>query len=160
MAVLLLLSSGWLARGALFKQHSLTQQQQTTLDQAHLQMLANESGANPLPAHAQPALNPSEWPARAEVDAVVELAGLTAQAQGVTLRSLTVSHQAASTQAWGQVTLDASTSGSYAALKAWQDGMQQAFPLLAVRSLRLQAAPAGGMGGLEAQWTWVLHVRD
>jgi hypothetical protein len=160
MVALLLLSSGWLARGALIKQHSMTLQQQTALDQARLPMTATGSGANPLPAHAQPALNPSEWPTRAEVDAVVQLAGETAQAQGVTLRSLTVSHQAASTQAWGQVTLDASTSGSYAALKTWQDGMQQAFPSLAVRSLRLQAAPAGGEGGLDAQSTWVLHVRD
>jgi hypothetical protein len=102
---------------------------------------------------------PNTWPARADVDHVVQLAGKSALELNVSLRSINVSTRSASVQSWGSVSLDVSGSGSYSALKAWQSGMQKAFPALAVQTLRIQAPP-NGAGLVEAQWTWVLHVRD
>lgn len=98
---------------------------------------------------------------RTEVDAVVRAASESAKSQAMTLRTLSVSHQPASVNVWGKVTLEASASGTYAALKVWQSGLQAVFPSLAVQTLRLQSASAAPTpGGLEAQWTWVMHVRD
>lgn len=96
---------------------------------------------------------------RKAVNEVVQQASQTALSQGITIRSLSVSHQIASPAVWGKVTLDVSTTGTYSALKAWQSTLSQRFPALAVQSLRMQAAAAPS-GGLDAQWVWVLHVRD
>lgn len=93
------------------------------------------------------------------MDAVVQQASQEAVRWGLVVRSLSVSHQASTPPAWGKVTLEVSTVGTYVASKAWQSGLMQAFPSLAVQNLRLQSAP-GSPGSLDAQWTWVLHVRD
>lgn len=105
---------------------------------------------------AQPAL---EWPLRQSVDEVIQQASQSAVRLRVNIRSLSVSHQPASSAAWGRVSLQVSAGGSYAALKGWQADVSQRFPTLAVQNLRVQAS-AGSTAGLESQWTWVLYVRD
>lgn len=96
---------------------------------------------------------------RQTVDEVVEQLSAAGLKQGLSIRSLAISHQAATPSSWGKVMLDISTTGSYAASKAWQAALMQSFPTLAVQNLRLQVSP-GSTNGLDAQWTWVLHVRD
>lgn len=100
-----------------------------------------------------------EWPLRRSVDEVIQQAGLAAARSGVNIRSLSVSHQAASPAARGRVNVAVSAGGSYAALKASQSDVLARFPALAVQNLRMQAA-AGGAAALESQWTWVLYVDD
>lgn len=100
-----------------------------------------------------------QWPSRQSVDAVVEQAGQEALRRGIVIRSLSATHQAASSSSWGKVTLDVLTIGSYTASKAWQSALMEAYPSLALQNLRVQTAP-GALGVLESRWTWVLHVRD
>lgn len=102
----------------------------------------------------------ASWPLRMEVNEVVRHAGEIAEAQSVSVRTISISHQPVSVQAWGRVTLDVSASGRYAALKAWQSGMQKDFSSLSVQSLRLQGNSNSGSGDLDAQAILVLHVRD
>lgn len=123
-------------------------------------------GVNPLSNAGVPLpitktnIETANWPLRLDVDEVLRHAGEIAEAQGVALRTISVSHQDASVQAWGRVTLDVSASGRYAALKAWQSAMQKDFSSLSVQSLRLQGNPNSGPGDLDVQAIWVLHVRD
>lgn len=112
------------------------------------------SAAAPVSAHGI-----DQWPSRQSVDAVVEQAGQEALRRGIVIRSLSATHQAASSSSWGKVTLDVLTIGSYTASKAWQSALMEAYPSLALQNLRVQTAP-GSLGVLESRWTWVLHVRD
>lgn len=91
---------------------------------------------------------------RHSADALVEQASQQAKRQGLAMRAVSVAHNAATPSAWGRVALEVSTTGPYAASKAWQASLQQAHPALAVQSVRWQAASAPG-AGLDAQWTRV-----
>lgn len=143
---------------ALTQQRGEAQRLQVAGEQARLETAASESPEDiVLSAPAKP--DTGHWPRRKEADEVVHQAGEIAQTHSVSLRALSVSHQIASAQTWGQVTLDASASGPYPALKAWQAAMQQRFPVLSVRLMRLQGQPLNA-SGLDAQVIWVLHVRD
>jgi hypothetical protein len=143
-----------------------TQEKSTQAAFASVEQARAQLAADPLPnadtavptLHAN--LEPVNWPLRADVNEVLRHAGETAQTQGVALRTISVSHQDASVQAWGRVTLDVSAFGRYAALKAWQSAMQKDFSSLSVQSLRLQGNPSSGSGDLDAQAIWVMHVRD
>lgn len=143
--------------------HQLGARSQGEVQQMQAELIAStRQNALPglLPPAAQtPAHEAAPWPLRQTVDEVVQQASQEALRAGVGVRSLSVSHQSASPAAWGRVNLEVSASGGYAALKAWQASLSQRFPALAVQNLRLQAVP-GSPAGLEAQWTWVLHVRD
>lgn len=137
-----------------------------SFEQSKLQRLQAEAAASQstvaLPVlPAEPVSSPLavEWPLRQAVDEVIQQAGLAARRSGVNIRSLSVSHQAASPAARGRVNLEVSAGGSYAALKAWQSDVLARFPALAVQNLRMQVA-AGGAAALESQWTWVLYVGD
>ena len=83
-------------------------------------------------ASAQPQTR-EPWPLRGSVDTLVQQASLEALLRGLVVRSLSVSHQAATPTAWGKVNLEVSTTGTYAAFKVWQAGLMQAFPSLAVQ---------------------------
>lgn len=136
----------------------------TSLDQLQSQVysaLEQPRAAAPTPT-AEPATtgpDPSGWPSRHSADALVEQASQQAQRKGLAVRAVSVAHNAATPSAWGRVMLEVSTTGPYAAQKAWQASLQQVHPALAVQSVRWQAASAP-VAGLDAQWTWVLHVRD
>jgi hypothetical protein len=129
--------------------------------QAHAELGAKHllSAEIPVP-YTNTSMEPVNWPLRADVNEFLRHAGETAQARGVALRTISVSHQAASVQAWGRINLDVSAYGRYAALKAWQSAMQQRSSSLSVQSLRLQGSASSGSGDLDAQAIWVLHVRD
>ena len=111
------------------------------------------------PTESVPAVPAFAWPLRQSINEVVQQASQAAMHSGVSIRSLTGSHQLASHGTLGRVNLDVSASGGYAALKAWQADVSQHFAALSVQGLRVQAA-AGTAAGLESHWTWVLHVRD
>jgi hypothetical protein len=158
LACVLCLMGLLLAHTMLVKQKGHTQRVELAMGHAHSQLAVGVlpvTDIQSLPASTDPA----QWPLRMDADDVVRQAGEIAQSHYVSLRTLSVAHQIPSTQTWGQVTLDASASGSYVALKAWQAAMQQRFPALSVRSLRVQGQPLNA-GGLDAQVIWVLHVRD
>lgn len=147
-----------LARVMLFEQQEQTQHVRPALGQARAQLVAVDlPEANDKPPH--PSTDPAQWPLRTEANDVVRQVGEAAQFHSVSLRTLSVSHQAASTQTWGRASLDVSASGSYAAIKAWQADLQQRFPALSVQSLRMQGNSLS-QGGLEAQVLWMLHVQD
>lgn len=103
---------------------------------------------------------PASWPLRSQVDEVVLMASRAAAKHGLIIGSLSVSHQAATPSAWGQVTLDVVTIGSYAASKAWQAALQQGYPDLALQKLQLNAGAVASTASLDGRWRWVLHVRD
>lgn len=146
---------------------TVLQKQQGRLSRANLELAqlkqADESGVSER-RNAAPQLQheflPTQWPHRAEVDQVVQNASFAAVKQGLTIRSLSVSHQAATPTAWGRVTLDIATNGSYAASKAWQAALQHRHPALAVQKLQLQTGATAMPSSIDGQWTWVLHVRD
>lgn len=100
-----------------------------------------------------------QWPSRHITNEVIQQASEEASRRGMVVRSLSVTHQAATASSWGKVMLEVSTRGSYAASKAWQSALMQVNPSLAVQNLHLQAVPASP-GVLDAQWTWALHVLD
>lgn len=104
-------------------------------------------------------LDPQGWPERAKAEDLVGYAGRMARVHGVHLRSITVAHHPATARDWGRVTFEVAGSGAYAGLKAWQAEMQANQPALAVQQLRWQSG-RNSAGLLEAQWTWVLYVRD
>lgn len=152
-----------LARATLAWQERQVQFARVAVSQARAQLASEETPkANAPDSDSSSAgTDLAQWSPRTEADEVVRQAGETALVHGITLRTLSMSHQPASAQAWGRVMLDVSASGSYEALKAWQATMQQRFSALSVQSLRLQgSAPGGVVGGLDAQAVWVLHVRD
>lgn len=105
-------------------------------------------------------MEPANWPLRVEVNEVLRHAGETAQAQGIALRTISISDQGASIQAWGRINLAVSASGRYAALKAWQSAFQNHSASLSLQFLRMQGNPSSGSGDLDVQAIWVLHVRD
>lgn len=135
------------------------QRSQTQRVQTELAALKRTMALPSVPAEQGSAPTAIEWPLRQSVDEVIQQASQSAVRLGFNIRSLSVSHQAASPAAWGQVSLQVSAVGSYAALKGWQSDLLQRFPTLAVQNLRVQAA-TGSAAGLESQWTWVLYVRD
>lgn len=116
-----------------------------------------------------------EWPSRELSDELVRQAEEAARTHGLSLRTLSVSHQPASAHALGGVAFDMAASGPYGALKSWQADLQGQFSFLSLQSLRLmprnsqregESLPAASMpfadaaGALDAGVTWVLHVRD
>ena len=103
---------------------------------------------------------PASWPLRSQVDGVVHTANRAAEQHGLTIGSLSMSHQSAAPSAWGQVTLDVVTSGSYEASKAWQAALQQQYPDLALQKLQLNAGAVASTASLDGRWKWVLYVRD
>lgn len=127
--------------------------------QTALEQLNTAEGRLKTVADPAQALRPEQWPLRQSIDTVIQQASQEALRLGLVVQSLSVSHQAASPAGWGRVNLDVSTAGSYAGSKAWQAFLMQNFSTLAVQNLRLQALP-GLATGINAQWTWVLHVRD
>lgn len=136
----------------------------TSLDQLQSQVDASlrwrgAAAQTPTPESTARGIDAKEWPSRHSADALVEQISQQAQRQGLAMRAVSVAHNAATPSAWGRVALEVSTTGPYAASKAWQASLQQAHPALAVQSVRWHAASAPG-AGLDAQWTWVLHVRD
>lgn len=158
LACVLCLVGLLLAQAMLTEKKAQTQHVQLVMEQARAQLAADDlpkAGDQP----PRPSTDPLQWPLRAEVDNVVRKVGEAAQVHSVSTRTLSVSHQTASMQTWGRVSLDVSASGSYIALKAWQAALQQRFPALSVQSLRMQGNPLS-QGGLEAQVLWMLHVRD
>lgn len=157
------LGVGWLAQ-TLLSQHQQGERQlenAIALAQQPLAGLGALAVAASTSQAASPELDPSAWPPRSAVDELVKAASETAKARGLAIRSLSVSHQPASANAWGKVPQEASASGTCAALKGWQSGLQAQFPRLAVQALRMQSAWATpAPEGRQAQWTWVMHVRD
>jgi len=147
-----------LAKAMFDRQMGRIQRMQMAVSQAHSQLVAASSPQTRIEALSS-SKDPVHWPPRTEADEVVRKAGEVAEVHGVSLRTLSASHQTASTQIWGRVTLDVTLSGSYAALKAWQAAMQQRFPSLSVQSLRMQGIPSSA-GAQDAQLIWVFHVRD
>lgn len=112
-----------------------------------------------LPAKQSSGPSAVEGALRQSVDGVIQQANQSAVHLGVSIRSVSVSHQAASPAALGRVSLEVSAGGSYAALKSWQAEVLARFPALAVQTQRMHAA-AGDAMALESQWTWVMYVRD
>ena len=121
--------------------------------------LSTAAALKPNPEPVLRDVDTAEWPSRHTADALVEQASQQAQRQGIAIRAVSVAHHAATPSAWGRVVLEMSTTGPYAAQKSWQASLQKSHPALAVQSVRWQATPASG-SGLDAQWSWVLHVRD
>lgn len=121
--------------------------------------LSAAAALQPNPEPALTIVDTADWPSRHTVDALVEQASQNALRQGLAIRAVSVAHHAATPSVWGRVVLEVSTTGPYAAQKSWQASLQKSHPALAVQSVRWQATPASG-SGLDAQWSWVLHVRD
>ncbi|MCD2513773.1 hypothetical protein [Comamonas endophytica] len=131
------------------------------LQQSRAKMdLAIQQGSKPEPPASDAATHQTDqWPSRHSTNEVIRQASEEASHRGIVLRSLSVTHHAATASSRGKVMLDVSTRGSYAASKVWQSALMQGNPSLAVQNLRLQAVP-GSHGVLDAQWTWVLYVHD
>jgi hypothetical protein len=109
----------------------------------------------------------ANWPNRSEIDGVIQAMGEAAQLHHITLRTVALSHSAATPQTWGHVLVETSFAGTYATVKAWQSTLLARFPSLAVQSLKMngvnahtQDTPFSDARGVEVQLTWIFHVRD
>jgi len=82
-----------------------------------------------------------------------------AAADGLVLRSLTIQHEGAGSRRVARVEWHA--TGSYTALRQWQQAAQQRDPYAALQKLHLQ--PNGrdsGDGRLEVRMSWLLYLAD
>ena len=142
--------------------YGLVSFERSKVQRLQAEVTASEStvALHALPAKQASAPHAVDWPLRQSVNEVIQQAGQSAVRLGVNVRSLSVSHQPASSVVWGRVSLQVSAVGSYSALKGWQADVSARFPSLAVLNLNMKAAAGGNQAELDSQWTWVLYVRD